>query len=387
MKIKGHILLTLLSFVFICTFISGCKQKDSDKVKIEYTSLENIYAAAESALDNKYENLTMPVEITLDKVNSLYTVDGKWSGYMNETASKSNICSIAENFCSKVITSDSIQTNYYDEEYYEYSDESLYIESHIKYNFSLMDSSICSEQYFGGINIANLNIDRCEELETKYELPGGECTISEALVYCDKEIEKIKEYIHPDEEIRAKNIIVTQLSDGKYVYRFIYEKLYKGLPIDENCDYSMMQTGFSKPSFLCVVMDSPEHISNITVCYQNDYVDETLQQCEDKFVTLNSAVSLLSDYLAQYNRFDILDIDIKYCCITYDDGDASEKTPEDAQIRPMWTFVLKEELSQEAYSFNDNLRVCGYVDMITGEVFVVDNITHGVYFNMSEGDK
>lgn len=349
----------------------------------QYTEADSLKPSAEKALEMSFENLTMPDSITLDSVDKFYTFEGTFLENWSKDESTEAVISAARDFAGIEITPDDVEeASYGDLIQHEYNDDTVSVVVSGKYGINFKDSTLCSENFYGQKNIAIYNFDRDGVPDSEYELADDSCTVKESLNYCNKTAETLEKYIHSNETLRAKSMIVTQCGDH-YVYRFIYEKLYMGLPVDEGCDYGLADKGFSKPSYVYIVADGSEHISNIICYYPNNYVIDTLTEYTGELLSLESATWILSDYLAEYNRFDVKDIDIKYCCISCTDKSTGQLT--EGQFRPMWVYVLKEQLPSEAQFPNDSKRICAYVDMQNSEVYVVDNISHNEYFDLSDG--
>lgn len=348
----------------------------------QYIEAGSLRSSAEKALGMSFENLTMPDNITLDSVEKIYTFEGRFLEDWSRNESTEAVINVAKDIAGIEIAKENVEeADYGDLIQYKYNDDTVSISVSRKYSISFKDNALGSEDFYGQKNIAIYNFDRDGVPDAEYELADGSCTVEQSLNYCNKTAETLEKYIYPDETLRAKSMIVTQCGDH-YVYRFIYEKLYMGLPLDEGCDYGLADKGFSKPSYVYIVADGSEHISNIVCFYPNDYATETITECTDGLLSLGSATGILSDYLAGYNKFDVIDIDVKYCCISYFDRYSGQLT--ETQFRPMWVYVLKEQLPSDAQFPNDNSRICAYVDMQGGEVYVVDNISHNEYFDMTD---
>ena len=162
----------------------------------------------------------------------------------------------------------------------------------------------------------------------------------------------------------------------------VYEACFKGIPLDSSCDYVMAGSGFSKPTFLIMEMDNEKRLGEVVVFFPDEY-KMPATQCEDRFLTLRAAAEIVSDYLAKYRKFGVLDIEMSYVCIT--SVPMGGYAP-DGDYRPMWKFVLRERVLSERTLAIPQQQMCAYVDMQTGEIYVVDNIDQNVYFDLSDGE-
>ena len=143
----------------------------------------------------------------------------------------------------------------------------------------------------------------------------------------------------------------------------------------------MAGSGFSKPTFLIMEMDNEKRLSEVVVFFPDEYKMPSTQ-CEDRFLTLRAVAEIVSDYLAKYRQFGVLDIEMSYVCIT--SVPMVGYAPE-GDYRPMWKFVLRERVLSERTLAIPQQQMCAYVDMQTGEIYVVDNIDQNVYFDLTDG--
>jgi hypothetical protein len=349
----------------------------------EFLSLEEIYSTADEALSKKYDKLNPPDSITLDEVKSLYTFTADWSIKGDVDKIKKDIVQFGDIIIGENIILSDVQ---YDE-----SKSRCFWENGAKF-------IECDVDLNGGYNVVftddeytslkddysyekMIRFDRGEPAEGEYTLNGKSYSLKDATEYCNQTLAKLEQFIHPAEDLRLKTLLIKKLDNGEYTYRFIAEKLINGIPLDEGCDYSNIKTGISKPSYVVLEMDAPAHFKEISMFYSNSYVtdDESgnikIKECEDSFISLSSACDILSRNVGTH--FSVKDIDIKYIAIVGD----FEGIPSATQYHPMWTFVLDEKLTHNASS-NDDTRICAYVDMQNSSVYIVDSISHNVYFEL-----
>ena len=356
---------------------------DSYLVDAEFVSLSDLYAKSEETLLKKYDKLSLPESITLDKAESLYTFTAVWRIRGDAEKVKDNIVLYSDAIAGTRINSSDVQYDENTEAYY-WINGTKYVacstDCNEGYNF------VFTDEEYTTLDIAYtyeklIRFDRGETAEGEYTLGGKAHSVKDATEFCNQTLEKLEQFIHPAEKLRLKTLFIKKLDNGEYTYRFIAEKLINGIPLDEGCDYANIKTGISKPTYVVLEIDAPYHFKEITMTYPNSYVADSetdnvkMQKCADSFISLSSACDLLSNIIA--SRFSVTDIDIKYIAIVGD----FEGIPSATQYRPMWSFVLDEKLTHNA-SPNDDTRVCAYVDMQSGEVYIVDSISHNVYFEL-----
>lgn len=342
----------------------------------EFLSLSEIYSTADDALLKKYDKLSLPQNITLDKVQSLYTFTADWSIKGDVDKIKKDIVQFGDIIIGENIILSDVQ---YDE-----SKSICFWENGAKF-------IECNVDLNGGYNVAftddeytslkddysyekMIRFDRGEPAEGEYTLNGKSYSLKDATEYCNQTLKNLENFIHPAENLRLKTVFVKKLDNGEYTYRFIAEKLINGIPLDEGCDYSNIISFFSKPTYVVLEMDAHSHFNQIVMFYSNSYEmdDETgnikAQKCVDNFISLSSACDILSRSADMY--FNVRDVDIKYVAIHSGYNEISSAK----QYQPMWTFVLNEKLTHNA-SPNDDTRVCAYIDMQSGALYIIDSIS------------
>ena len=366
--------------VFAVTFI-GIHQLQSEQGVApqqrtdEYLPLEQVYAQADAALEQQYENLRMPESIALDQVDTLYTFTGKWDELFldesDEERAQEILTDVLKNVCGLTVQREEIQPVRYDDGslHYEYSsDDEAYVAGvGADFHLYLSDSTVAPSIYSVPLEETTFfRINSGEDLSAVYELSGGACSVAEALAFCDETAEMLSVYGHPEEKLRAKSVYIVQRQNGKYEYMFVYEKLYQGIPLDCGADFCN-SNGFSRATYWFFSMDAPDHISEISSEWPNDYVPGSNIACADSFLTLESAAALLSEELEENKSYCVKSIDIQYVCL---------KVQEDGQIlypcdeyRPMWSFLLEEDDRDRSLGMRQTYAV---VDMQNGNVYVLD---------------
>lgn len=368
-------------FVGGMLLLVGCSDIEQ---KGDYLPLEQVYAQADAALEQTYDNLKMPESITLDEVDTLYTFTGTWKDIMtkesDEPMAQAAIVDMLETVCGFRAQKEDVKlVRYSGSINYEYaSDDGAYDAAlSSKYGFYLSDYSVAPSLYGEepSVNESCIHIDRGEDLSAVYELSGGTCSVVDAKALCDETVQSLNKYVNPEEELRAKTAYIIRRPNEKYEYLFVYEKLYQGIPLDCSCEFFMTQTGFSKPTYWFLTVDAPDHISSVNSKWSNEYVPGSRTKCKDSFLTLKSAATLLSEELAQYKAYDVADIELQYVCMQKLGFEAME----DSEYRPMWNFTLEEQLEDNHNGPKALFKISAFVDMQNGKIYIVDDIYQQVY--------
>lgn len=369
-KHRALIFAILIAFVYC---FSGCSSS-ADSSSKQYATLKEIFETYESDLNTEFDNLVLPSAITLDPTDSLYIFTRISPSKPTKDEAASVLVGVAKEMLDWSITPSDIECVEYDTgDIYEVSNEdgSLFAEYYCKYGIGLRNRPMIDGQSDPEKVFKAIHIDR-NELTAEYE---------EIVEECNKKLETLSPYLCPDISYRAKELFLLGDDPSAPSFMIVYEACFKGIPLDSSCDYVMSRSGFSKPTFLMTRMDNDKKLSEVSVCYPDEY-KMPAAQCEDRFLTLKAAAEIVSSYLAKYRQFGVLDIEMSYVCITSVPmgGYAIE-----GDYRPMWKFVLQEKNLPERTLMKPQLQMCAYVDMQTGEIYVVDNIDQNVYFDLTNG--
>ena len=371
-KQRALIFAILIAFVYC---FSGCTSSPDPSSEQFYT-LKEIFETYESDLNTEFDNLLLPSAITLDPTDALYTFTRISPSKPTKDEATSVLVGVTKEMLDWSITPPDIECVEYDTgDVYEVSNEdgALYASYDCRYGIYLRDDPMTDTDtnYNPEKVIKAIHLDR-NELTTEYEGIVEEC---------NKKLETLRPYLCPDISYRAKELFLLGDDSSAPAFLIVYEACFKGIPLDSSCDYVMAGSGFSKPTSLVMNMDNDKRLSKVLVLYPDEY-KMPATQCEDRFLTLKAAAEIVSSYLAKYRQFMALDIEMSYVCIT--SVPMGGYAPE-GDYRPMWKFVLQEKVLPERTLLIPQSQMCAYVDMQTGEIYVVDNIDQNVYFDLTDG--
>jgi len=363
-------IIVLLVIVSICT---GCAA-NADPSSEQYSTLKEILKNYKDDLNAEFDNLVLPSSITLDPTDALYTFTRTQPSKPTKEEATSVLVGVAKEMLDWSITPSDIEcVEDPSGDEYEVSSEdgSLYAKYSCRYGIFLDNQPVIDRRSDPESVFKAIHIDR-NELTAEYEGVVEEC---------NKKLETLRPYLCPDISYRAKELFLHGDDPGAPSFMIVYEACFKGIPLDSSCDYVMAGSGFSKPTSLVMNMDNDKRLSKVLVLYPDEY-KMPATQCEDRFLTLKAAAEIVSSYLAKYRQFGVLDIEMSYVCIT--SVPMVGYAPE-GDYRPMWKFVLRERVLSERTLAIPQQQMCAYVDMQTGEIYVVDNIDQNVYFDLTDG--
>lgn len=114
----------------------------------------------------------------------------------------------------------------------------------------------------------------------------------------------------------------------------------------------------------------------------NSYDIVSEKNYSDKLIGLEQAVKLVQEKMTGRQKFKIADIDLKYViCSDLKDDDLEKRNISSYDFpgnpvtaRPVWSFILKYQPTDEEKEYNSWPRKFINVDMITGEVLYQDRI-------------
>ena len=351
-------LFLLLSLTVTVNTLYSCSS--DSKVKPEYATLQEVYATADQALTETYQNMKMPAQLHLTKVDALYSYETVMD---SSTKTKEEqiapiqqfIESIGGTFDPAAIKEWKSPQFYYYETDDEYVDISKSLE-HLYYHNGDV------QYYCKGEQTKVYRLDRGDTIENAtVDLNGTSWALSDAKTYADKYIqEKVMPHIGYS-DAKIKTIGSYKMKDGTTQLALEYEYLVNGLPVNTAADMHG-DSHFVLAATLSVSFTAPETIVRIrasqTIAYQEP------KQLKDSFITLPSALRLVEQYLASEYVYSVCDIQMQYAAVeTWNTGPY--------QYRPYWCIVLKEQQGNlQAYA-----QVVVYVDMQNGKICTYDMIS------------
>lgn len=198
--------------------------------------------------------------------------------------------------------------------------------------------------------------------DTKYIVGGEEYSPAQALEFAEKYMsEKIGKFLPTDTVTPSEMIIIKDPETDNYMYKIEFEYVFEGTPyfhimLPEVVDESQPEFGN-----VYMTISAPDRAAEIFNQGTNSYPNtENDGEYEDKYISLDDAVNLVSEYIAPQFTQNISEVTIKY---------SRKGNDEEKYLRPYWCFIIDYANPMQ------NLSICGnaiFVDMQTGEVLVYD---------------
>jgi hypothetical protein len=186
-----------------------------------------------------------------------------------------------------------------------------------------------------------------------------------------------------DEDISFYSIATFKRSDGTYAYHIILAKEMKGLNLSESGEFIHVNDGFIRPTFVSLKIDGNGEIYYVVNFFSNVYEEDSFAEIEDgSFISLLTALNLLSDYLAPYNVYEVEKIDLVYFLPTRFSGDMHCSNLMHRKYIPGFEITLANNTIDEVHMANLTPRKTAFVDIVTGDIYISDSIRHERFFIM-----
>lgn len=373
---------------FIINALTACSYDSG--IENEKASLHEIYENKDSIITKQYDNLVIPKNISLRETDKLYRfsirqIDDNFDLDSSENKEyKEKFIKLISDYSGTKINSTDIDFNVY--EYDDtVSEELCYIDkiNSIEYTystngtFSIVDTEEIKNDVHGSNCVSFNLINASTDLEKLKGIDGF--SISEAINICDNQIvDKIGSSITED-KLNIYSVSIFKNADATYSYYIVYAKEFLGLNLSESGEYLFADTGFVKPTYLAVQINEKKEIYSIMNMYSNIYDDSSIKEIEgNSFISLETACGLLSDYLAEYNVYNIENIDLVYFLPTRFEVNSSKLKY--TEYIPGYEITLLSKLNSEKDNANLSPRKTAYIDIITGDIYISDSIDKHQYF-------
>jgi hypothetical protein len=187
-----------------------------------------------------------------------------------------------------------------------------------------------------------------------------------------------------EDDISINSIATFEKNDGSYGYHIVLAKQMRGVNLSESGTFTHASSGFTRPTFISIKIDENREIYYVINFYSNLYDEGSFTEISgDSFISLKTALDLLSDYLAVYNTFEVERIDLVYFLPTRFVDSDDEVISEFAYTRYRAGFEITLANNAVGISHADLApRISAFVDIVTGEIFVLDAIRNERFFTM-----
>ncbi len=378
----------VVAFV-ICFFIFRNREP-----KLVYKTLDEVIAEAPDVLDNKYDNIKLPKNITLDNApKELYTFTttivtplDTAKKFTVDMANKANQFQITEDDLD-IIGGSAVKEFFnmvsqipYDES--EYTDEMYYVRYDGGGAFMLICPYLIGNAYGYGLREKYYVLGQDDISDVSYSVFGEQYAAQNAVDYAATIFDKYKDMLMIDQEnvkLKPKYLIAAKNENpgdyqGDYSYIVRYTYSYKGVDIHTGGSDIFYEDPFRyPPAFMDIVVTAPDKFSLINNCGLLEGLKA--EKIEGKYVTLESALDRASYKLAPKFVQNITDIDIVYVpkqTQQLDDEGNAIQVDSEITFRPMWRLTTDVDKSNEHFMPMGRYL---FIDMVTGEFVLYDDNT------------
>lgn len=383
---------SIKSLVFVivaANILTSCSATSNNE--LQELSLSEINASNYTDFEMQLDNLVLPEEIVLPTVDKLYTFSVMQNKFDKDVHSEENkdhiedFCGLIYRYSSIEVESEDISIDVYEDEqgevydlYFQYYDEINSLEYTYCPNgtFSIRDTAVMDDVH-GGNCIAYHLINDKVNLDDLKGIDGF--SVGEALNLCQTQIVDKLAAVIPEDSLNVYSVSLFRTHNGSYSYYIVYRKEYLGLELSESGEFLFANSGFVKPTYLAVQINSDKEIFHVINMYANVYDENSIIEIEDgSYISLETACGLLSEYLAGYNIYKIENIDMVYFMPTRFEEDSSELVY--TNYIPGYEITLQSKLADENNSANLAPRITAYISMVSGDIYVLDTINRNQYF-------
>ena len=376
-KKTNHIMkIVVIAAAFIVTFVAvafalsvkntpdvsaGNSTSEIDREYKEKIKVSELSTVIDEALSVKTDNLILPDKILVDdnivlkdyrKVSAEYDLQADFQNILEDYFGKEN----------------------FSEEFYSETNPNVldYINTEINNRATVSESGgyLVLTRHGGlGLKMSNVehpieavyHIDRKDYTDTEYKLSGENYSVDEAAVFAENWARDFWSEYHPEYEYSAKTVIVRPApkeideSGNSFTYEIIIELKLGGVPIDELGQLITNDDGITFfNEYIKIKMVKPEDVFyfhgeswSFSASLSDDGRGE--EKVIDEIISPSHAVTLVSEYMAGYNKLKVNSFSLKYAV-------ASDR------LVPVWAFEMDVNKKTPA-------RTSIYVNAVTGEVY------------------
>ena len=372
----------LLFIIPLCTLLALCSCKTNnggsttESVNTDKVSVSELYNGIEDIQGKAYKKFTMPEKITKNECNDVYNLT---LGYSNEKQDLSQLTQKGEKLVtafsekslddSKGLLVDNFRYDYTDNDFY--CDVDMYdgFSATLNSNENINDEVTDFELY---------NIPREDNAGKSYNLKTGTMTAQQAAEFADKfMVENLKDFT--GDLLPQTKYVCAYNSESADCFHIVAEYTYEGIPLDMNLSPFFPANNNDLVYYLDTVSDmkisSADSIESI--CANSNYVVKKADKIE-KLISLQDAVNILDDQLAENSSYNFSDCELMYCHINHQQGQNEVVNPDDIVIdttitydfSPVWCFYIQKDCNDlQSLKSPDTIRV----DALSGEVTFVKN--------------
>lgn len=225
-------------------------------------------------------------------------------------------------------------------------------------------------------NVKIYHPDRNDDLSAEYQLNNGKCSVKDAVEYVDNWLETEYKPLCSNFDYRVNTVIVRE-HNNNYLYQFLAEISYKGVPIDSYTRKPEIKDGehTGKMAYVdygiqiqMINIDTIDSFTNLIGMIEPNVI-ENIEEC----ISLESALNFCESTFTEFRDVTISDIDVMYTLIpVYETDTEGNDFVSGYNSRPVWEFIIdvppKDFLANGEVNTYGDMRKYIYIDMVTGEL-------------------
>lgn len=228
---------------------------------------------------------------------------------------------------------------------------------------------------------------RYGDLSDEYELNDGKCSVKNAVEYVNNWLETEYKPLCPNFDYKVNTVIVRE-HNNNYLYQFLAESSYKGVPVDSYTREPEIKDGqhTGKMSYvdygIQIQMLNVNSIDSFTNLM--GMIEPTVIENIDECISLESALNFCENTFTDFRDVTISDIDIMYTLNpVYETDDEGNLFVNGYNSRPVWEFIIdvppEDFLADGDINTYGDMRKYIYIDMVTGELkYNLDIVKQGL---------
>lgn len=348
------------------------KNKTEEQSKLEYKTLAEVLTEAPNALGKTYDNMTLPENVSLPTPEKLYTMSVDNSVvHITQEQLKQKCIDTAKYMNKEQPNEDEITLDTYDNGNFSYSSFNIEKDDIEDDYLVRLDSSggclIWAPDIISGeagdvmlaANVAKACTAEDSDLANVVgDLAGEDYTAKQALDFAQKTIDSVLPLCADYEETKPVIVCILNNEFNEHQSFLVRFALCAGGVEFDLTDTSNVGGAKMTLNYVDVVITHPDVVTQV-YCHTYDRgIEKT--ELEDRFITLDSALSHASVEFAPYFTNAVTDINIVYALPDFPDSDEENDETDPDEYRPMWRLSLDEP---------NNLKIrCIYIDMVTGDL-------------------
>lgn len=342
-----------------------------NEIEFSYIDVTDLKKNSESALKKEYGQFNISDKVKFIQPDEINILEFTPISGFNKKANEAMPCFFEKSIIdSQNIIEDDEYLMFYNEE------DKIYFCSDNSGFLAMLNPETFDISYqYNEPNIKIYHTNRNDHIEDEYQLKNGKSSIKQAVEYINEWLNLKYKPFSPEYDYKVNTVIVRK-HDENYLFQFLAEATYKGVPLDSYTRKGKIINGMfdGKMDYKdygiqiqMVNVNSVDSFTNLN-CMLLPEVKETV----DKVISLDSALKYCENKFTDFRDITISDIAIMYTLRpVYETNSNNECYIARYESHPVWEFVIdvspEEFLEKGKTNTYGDVRKYIYIDMITGE--------------------